>query len=347
MIPHSKPFIGAEEISAVESVMKSGMVAQGAQVSALEAELADFLGVQSAVAVSSGTAGLHLTLLALGANPESVVHIPSYVCVALLNAVKYCSAKPSICDVTGPLGNLSYEDLKRRIKSENDIVILPHMFGSPADVKGGKELGLRVVEDCAQSIGATIGSEMTGAIGDISVFSFYATKVICSGEGGAVASNSLELVEIVRDLRDYDHKLPYRLRFNYKMTDIQASMARVQLKKLPAFIDRRRTIAHRFDEALASTKFLPLSRPPGDIYFRYLINVDDVPGTLTRLKKLGICAERPVFQPIHRLLVLTGYHMTENLFNSLISIPCYPALSEEEVEIICKSILKIGSTCEK
>jgi dTDP-4-amino-4,6-dideoxygalactose transaminase len=221
------------------------------------------------------------------------------------------------------------------------------MFGAPGPIREIKSMNLRVIEDCAQSIGATIDGDKLGAIGEVSIFSFYATKVICAGEGGAVASKSEELLDKVRDLRDYDHKLHYQLRFNYKMTDIQAGIARAQLKKLPDFIARRRTIAKMYNTAITSAGGNPLIRSQEDIYFRYLVKVRDIPTSIALFRKEGVCAERPVFQPIHRLLGLEGYNITEKLQNSLISLPCYPALSPGEIDTICKVLSKLGSACEK
>lgn len=345
MIPHSKPFLGPEEALAVQQVVESGFVARGIQCGALEQELSGMLNLAGAVAVSSGTAGLHLALLALGAGDGVTVHIPSYVCIALWNAVQYCGAEASICDVDLLTGNISVEDVIRRRKSDGDIVIVPHMFGRPGPVRELKEAGFTVVEDCAQSIGAESGDELTGTIGDVSVFSFYATKVICAGEGGAVAVNSQEILDTVRDLCDYDHKDQFKLRFNYKMTDIQAAAARVQLKKLPSFIERRRKIAAEYDDVIASTRFELIDRPEGDIYFRYIIADNDVAGTIARLRAEGITAARPVFRPIHRYLGLEGYPNSEELQQSWISIPCYPAMTDAEVEAVCAAVLKAGSTC--
>ena len=345
MIPHSKPYLGPEEAQAVQKVVKSGFVAKGIQCRLLASELADFIGLTGAVSVSSGTAGLHLALLALGTGEGSTVHIPSYVCIALWNAVQYCGAQASICDVDAATGNIDFKDVIRRRKSDKDIVIVPHMFGRPGPVKELREEGFTVVEDCAQSIGAESDQVLTGSLGDVSVFSFYATKVICAGEGGAVASDSQEILEVVRDMCDYDHKSTMKLRFNYKMTDVQAAMARSQLKKLPSFIERRRKIAAEYNDVVSSTRFEKIGRPEGDIYFRYIIADKDITGTIARLRAEGITAERPVFRPIHRYLELDGYRNTERIQQSWISIPCYPAMTDEDVEIVCSALLKAGSAC--
>ncbi len=345
MIPHSRPFIGKEEALAVDAVLKSGQLSSGPQVEALEEELSEFLGVVGSVACASGTAALHLALLALGANADTVVHIPSYVCSALWNAVRYSGARASIIDVSGHSANLSVEEAISCRKSDDDIVIFPHMFGSAGPVNKLLEAGFKVVEDCAQSIGSTLGGKLSGTFAQVSIFSFYATKVISAGEGGAVASDDREILEYIRDICDYDHKRELRLRFNYKMTDLQAALARVQLKRLPEFIRRRRQIAAEYDDVVEATCFKKISREAGDIYYRYIIECDDIIGTIARFRAEGVSVARPVFMPLHRYLNLGGYPNTEKLYRSWISLPCYPAMSDAEVEKVCQTILKVGSCC--
>lgn len=343
MIPHSRPSLGPEEIDALARVTGSGMVAQWSEVEALEEELAAFLGVRSAVAVSSGTAGLHLSLLALGVKDDIPAHIPSYVCTALLNAVNQAGGLASVCDIDPNSGNIDVQDLRQRMRREGELVIVPHMFGNPAQVSAILSSGATVVEDCAQSIGAALEGRMTGTFGRVSVFSFYATKVLCAGEGGAVASDSEELTAVVRDLREYDNKPDYITRYNYKMTDIQAAMARVQLKKLPHFIERRRMIAEYYNQAVEETGFTIPVRPPGDIYFRYILFHRDSQRLISRFRAEGIGAARPVFKPIHEYLGLKGYPGTDEIQNRAISIPCYPSMKDDEVETVRRIIEKIGS----
>ena len=342
MIPHSKPYIGKEEVDAVQRVAASGHLAQGPEVFALEEELALFLGVKGAVAVSSGTAGLHLALRALGVGKNHLIHIPSYVCAALLNAVNYTLATPSVCDVDPNSGNMDADDLSERITASPQAVILPHMFGIPAQVEKFTAFGFPVIEDCAQAIGATLGEQKVGTYGTLSVFSFYATKVICAGEGGAVVSDSIELLERVRDLRDYDERVDYQTRYNYKLTDLQAAVARIQLKRLPDFIARRRAIAQEYDRAIERTRWTKLNRPAGDIFFRYIIHCDNPTHLIDLFRDEGITACLPVYRPIHRYLGLSGCPGTERIHSSAVSLPCYPALSDGEVEAVAAAIGKLG-----
>jgi dTDP-4-amino-4,6-dideoxygalactose transaminase len=336
MIPHSRPFLGKEERAAVQRVMRSGQIAQGPEVEALEWELAQFLGMKGAVAVSSGTAGLHLALLALKVKPSDTIHLPSFVCTALLNAVRLVGAIPSICDVDPDTGNADPQDILRRTSESSGFVILPHMFGVPSKIQPLLDQGLKIIEDCAQSIGATIAGCKVGTFGLASVFSFFATKVLCSGEGGAVVSNSEDLLNYVRDLREYDNKDHYLPRYNYKMTDLQAALARVQLKKLPRFIERRREIARRYDEVISQLGLKKPLRAEGDICFRYLIFHPRPLELMEKLKAQGIMTALPVFKPLHRYLNLNGYPGTDKIYAQALSIPCYPALTDREIDLICK-----------
>jgi len=343
MIPHSRPFIGAEEVEAAAEAVESGYLSSGAQVTTLEKELADFLGVKGAVACSSGTAALYLALRAVGAGSDTTVHIPSFVCTALWNAAGFLNTQISVCDVDPIIGNISCPDVLKRRRKADDIVILPHMFGAPGPIIELKEAGFKIIEDCAQAIGALCNGKLVGTFGDAAIFSFFATKVLCAGEGGALASDSVEILALARDICDYDHKNDLKLRFNFKMTEMQAALARIQLKRLPDFIRRRQKIAAKFDQAVMNSRFQRIERSPSDIYFRYILKTNDLTGTIARFKHHQITAALPVFFPIHRYLKLDGYLITDQLYRTMLSIPCYPALTDEETETICAAIIHLGS----
>lgn len=342
MINHSRPTVGAEEAAAAADVIMSGQIAQGAKVAEFEERFAAFLGLRRAVAVNSGTSALHMALLALGAGPGDEVIIPDYVCTALLNAVNYVGATPVIADVGEADGNLDCRAAVRLITAKTRAVIVPHMFGNPcAGIAQFKERGIKVIEDCAQAIGASIADRQVGTMGDLSIFSFYATKVMTCGEGGMVAGNFPELTAAVADLCDYDNRSEYRLRFNYKMTDFQAAIGLVQLARLPDFIQRRRMIAQRYDAGLRG---LPLQLPAvtsghGHIYFRYVVQVADAEPLLAHLRNSGVGAARPVFNPSHLLLGSTEpYPASMRLWHKSVSLPTYPLLQDAEVDMVIEAI---------
>jgi perosamine synthetase len=239
MIEHNKPALGKQEQRAVSKVLESGYIAQGVEVERLENEFCDFLGLlqRHAVALSSGTSALFMALWSLKSKNKSVA-IPVYTCSALRNAVAMVQAKEVLIDNATDSPNICLNQLQ---KSNADIAIVPHMFGLPNEIQNIKDID--IIEDCAQSLGALIGDKKTGLIGRTGIFSFYATKLMTSGgQGGMFVSEDKELVDKVRDYRDFDCRRDKKHRFNFQMTDVQASIGRVQLKKLPGFITRRQEI---------------------------------------------------------------------------------------------------------
>ena len=201
MIEHNKPTLGKQEQQAVSKVLESGYVAQGLEVKKFEDEFCDFLGLpeQHAVALSSGTSALFVALWSLNAKNKSIA-MPVYVCSALRNAVAMAQAKEVLLDNAVDSPNICLNQLQ---KSNADIAIVPHMFGLPNEIQNIKDID--IIEDCAQSLGASISNKKTGSIGKVGIFSFYATKLMTSGgQGGMFVSKDKNLVDKVRDYRDFD-----------------------------------------------------------------------------------------------------------------------------------------------
>ncbi|MBU4343800.1 MAG: DegT/DnrJ/EryC1/StrS family aminotransferase [Desulfobacteraceae bacterium] len=340
MISHSRPTLDQNDFDSVLDVLKSGHLAQGEQVARFEEALSSFVGVRNGVAVSSGTAALHLSLLALGVGEGDEVIIPSYVCCALLNAVMYVNAVPVIADIDRFTFNMDADDLKKRVTQKTKAIIVPHMFGLPADIDEILSLGIPVIEDCAQSIGAKYQGRYTGSFGVCSMFSFYATKMLATGEGGMILSDDDRLAGILRDLRDYDEKDGYSVRYNYKMTDIQAALGISQLKKLPLFIERRKEIAGLYNRALNEISFPVPATLEGreHIYYRYVLLLDDSSGFIENMLKMGIECRRPVFKPLHEYLGLSEYPVTDEVMGRAVSIPVYPLLGDEETSRIIDAV---------
>ncbi len=345
MIPHSKVVLDEEDLAVVAKVLRSGHLAQGKHVLSLEEKAASFIEVNHAAAVSSGTAALHLSLLALAAGEGSEVIIPSYVCTALLNAVRYVRVTPVLVDIDPATYNITTEGIKKAISDKTRAIIVPHMFGLPADIDAIISLGIPVIEDCAHSFGAKFRGGYTGSFGILSVVSFYATKMLGAGEGGMVMSNERDLIETVRDLRDYDEKMTYTVRYNYKMADIQAALCESLLNKLPSFIERRREIARIYDNGLNQVGAKIPEVPGGGehVYYRYVVAFDKPETFMEKMGGEGIECRRPVFKPIHQYLGLSGYPATDAAWEKTVSIPIYPALKEEEAHLIVNSIKEVLS----
>lgn len=345
-IPHSRPWVTAADVRAVVRVLRSGALAQGAEVERLETEVGDFVGMARGVAVNSGTAALHMALLGLGVGPGDEVILPSYVCVAPLHAVEYVGATPRLADIDPATYNVDPSDVRRQCTRHTRAIIVPHLFGLPADLDALLRLGIPVIEDCAQAFGARYRDRPVGTFGTVSTLSFYATKLFTTGEGGMVLSRDRRLLARIRDLRDYDERRRHATRFNYKLTDLQAALGRSQLHRLPAMLARRATMAARYRRRCAA---LPLGLPFADgnrthVYHRFVVACQAAAiSAVRRLAGFGVTARRPVFQPIHRTLGQEGFPGAEHAYRHALSVPIYPALAAQEVEVVIRGLQRTFS----
>ncbi len=340
IIPHSRPMVGAVEARAVASVIGSALLAQSGKVMEFEHMFAEFIGVKDAVAVNSGTAALHLALLVLGVGRGDEVIVPSFVCTALVNAVRYTGADVRVVDVVEQDGNICPEAVVRAVNKKTKAIIVAHMFGQPADLNRLSAFGVPIIEDCAHSVGAEYSSRRVGSFGILSIFSFYATKMMTTGEGGMVASNNVYLLKKIRELREYDNKRKCMLRYNYKMTDFQAAMGIVQLKRLPDMILRRKRIASLYNRGLADC---PLSLPvetdnTSRVYYRYIIKSSRKSAFIDHLRHKGIYCASPVFVPLHKYVNQGRCPVTERLMREAVSIPIYPSLNRSQVNVVIDTI---------
>ncbi|MBL7180820.1 MAG: DegT/DnrJ/EryC1/StrS family aminotransferase [Desulfobacterales bacterium] len=339
-IPHSRPTLGPEEMAAVADVIESSQIAQGKVVYEFEKAFAQKIGTTYAVSTNSGTAALHLTLLAMEVGENDEVIIPSYVCTALLNAVRYTGAEPVLAEIDPDTYNLEPDDVRRKLTSRTKAVVVPHLFGLPADMEGLLDLNVSIIEDCAQAVGSTYRQKCVGTFGKAAVFSFYATKVMTTGEGGMVVSASKDFMDRVRDLREYDNRDEYKIRYNYKMTDIHAGIGLAQLSRLETFIQRRRIIAKLYDQAFESLELQLPPRKQGHIYFRYVIGLGTDAGPwIQNLKEKGVGCARPVYLPLHQYLGLEGFYQTEKAWRESLSIPIYPLLSEADAHRVINGLI--------
>lgn len=341
VIPHSRPTIGKKEIDAVSKVIASGQIAQGREVEAFENEFAGRIGAKYAAAVSSGTAALHLALMALGVSPGDEVIIPSYVCTALLNAVNYIGATPVMADIDPDTLNIDPEDVARRISPSTNAIIVPHMFGLMADMEQLNGFGIPLIEDCAQAVGARSGNDMAGSLGAVGIFSFYATKMMSCGEGGMVVSDSKAVIDRVRQSREYDNRATYSVSYNYKMTDIQAAMGRQQLKSLDNFIVRRRKIAGLYKHTFGNLEIKLPHHDAQHVYYRYIILAESgVEDWIKHMKGEDVSCAKPVYKPLHHYLGSDDCPHADLVYHQALSIPIYPTLSDNDIDRIITAVSK-------
>ena len=334
MIAHNKPTLGKQEQQAVSKVLESGYIAQGLEVERFENEFCDFLGLpqRHAVALSSGTSALFMALWSLNAKNKSIA-MPVYVCSSLRNAVAMAQAKEVLIDNATDSPNICLNQLQ---KSNADIAIVPHMFGLPNEIQNIKDID--VIEDCAQSLGASIDNKKTGLIGKVGIFSFYVTKLMTSGgQGGMFVSKDKNLVDKVRDYREFDCRRDKKHRFNFQMTDLQASIGRVQLKQLPIFLERRKEIFAMYKE---SGLVLIESENNASVHYRAVIRINNPAEVKDKLLKQSIKTIIPI-EDWELLDDGSKYRNSYNLTQTTLSLPIYPSLTNEDVLNIVNELNKV------
>ncbi|THJ24578.1 MAG: DegT/DnrJ/EryC1/StrS family aminotransferase [Nitrospira sp. CG24E] len=353
MIPHSRPSIGEEDLRATAEVLRSGQIAQGPRVERFEHDMAGFLDLRGGVAVSSGTAALELSLRALRIGAGDEVIMPSYVCQAPWLAAQRVGAEARLVDIDLQTFNIDPVAAGRAVTNKTRAIIVPHLFGLPADLTALEKLGVPLIEDCAQTLGVTESGRPVGTVGRLTVCSFYATKLLCAGEGGMVLSNDEELLDRVRSLREYDGAPTLdSSSFNLKLTDLQAALGLSQLERLQSFQERRCFLAATYREALSfKGVFLPTASPYTQHgYYRFTIRIphlrtdpDGLPSLISRLEQQGIHCRKPVFRPLHLYLDQSGFPKSDEADRTALSIPFYPDLTDDEVRQIHQSLSKVLS----
>jgi perosamine synthetase len=337
MILHNKPFLGSEEKEAAFKVLSSQWVSQGEEVIKFENDLCNFFGLPEghAVVVSSGSSALFLALWALKGKGKRV-GFPVYSCAALRNAVGMLGSEKVFLDCAKDSPNINFNEAeKKRI----DILMAPSMYGIPVELPIKSDY--QIIEDLAQSMGAKVDSERIGLRGDIGTCSFYATKMMTSGgQGGAVISKERKYIDSIRDYREFDCRDDSLLRFNFQMTDLQAAIGRVQLKKLPFFIEQREkwfNIYKEFNLQLIESKnknFTP-------VRYRIVHKCRNPHEIIESLKKNNIKAIIPV-EERELLDKSKKYPFALELAHSTVSLPAHLALTENQIREIANIVKNVS-----
>jgi len=349
-IPISRPLIGDEEKAAVLAVLDSGMLVQGPQVAALESEFAARFGVGHAIAVSSGTAALHLALLAHGIGPGDEVITSAFSFVATANTIIQVGARPVFADIDERTFNLDPTAVAAAVTARTRAIMPVHLYGQPCDMDAIAAIAERhqvaIIEDAAQAVGATWRSRAVGTFGT-ACFSLYATKNVASGEGGIVTTGDPVVADRVRLLRQQGMRARYEyetLGFNYRLTDLHAAIARVQLGRLDDLTRRRRAHAARYDQALTSVITPTTADGCGHVWHQYTVRVSNRAEAKRRLGEAGVGVG--VFYPcgLHQLPHVRSaageHHLpaTERAAEEVLSLPVHPGLSREDVERVVEAV---------
>ena len=341
-IKHSSPYIDEKAERYILKVLRSGNISTGETVREFEKKLSEFVNVKHCVCVSSGTSALYLILRYLKEiSGKDQVIIPSFTCPAILNAVKFAGAVPVFSDIQRDTMCLSVEDVKKKINDRTIAIVFVHSFGYPADLGEFLKTDIKIIEAIAQSIGAKTGDK-----GYASFSSFYATKIITTGEGGAVFSNDAELVNQVRDFINYDKKeYAENIRFNFKMSDIQAALGISQLENIEFILGARKKIAKIYYEELSDIKVkLP---PKTGIFYRFVVDVgknsDDI---IQKAREKGIEVDKPIYKPLHLFYGQAGQlPVTEQVYRNSISLPIHPRMTTEDAKAVAYEIRRLLSSC--
>jgi dTDP-4-amino-4,6-dideoxygalactose transaminase len=372
MISIAHPSLGSEEEAAVLNVLASGQLAQGKHVDTFERRFAEMCGVGEAVAVSSGTAALHLALLAHHIGPGDEVITTAFSFTATANTILLVGATPVFVDIEPDTYTIDPVLVEAAITSRTRAILPVHLYGHPCDMGQLEHLAaahtLVIIEDACQAHAAKIGERTVGGFGT-GCFSFYATKNMTTGEGGMLTTNDPLLAQEVRLLRNHGQQARYShttIGYNMRMTEIQAALGLVQLRKLEQFTEQRISNAHFLTEHLPQALQTPVSRPGyRHVYHQYTIRVPDsdkrdhwATGLYERGVGTGIHYPTPIYrQPFYRESLsrfrisspdgAANAHVvpsdlclpeTERAARQVLSLPVHPALSKDDLSTIVREV---------
>ena len=353
MIPVAKPTMGREEEEAVLAVLRSGQIAQGARVAELEARFAALVGTKHAVASTSGTASLHLNLLALGIGPGDEVITSPFTFIASANAILYVGATPVFADIHPCCYNLDPRAVEAKLTPRTKALLPVHLYGNPANMPVLMEIaqrhGLAMVEDAAQAHGAAIEGRRVGSFGGGN-FSFYPTKNMTSVEGGMLTTDDDWLADRAQKFRNHGQTDRYRhelLGYNLRMSDIHAAVGLAQFDRLAAYTEARQRNARYLDEGLRGVVETPHVRPGyTHVYHQYTVRIPDGrrDAVAAALRERGVGTGVHYPTPVHQqpIYLERGYRDSlpeaERAAREVLCLPVHPALSEADLETIVREV---------
>lgn len=367
-IPYGRQSINEDDIQAVVDVLKSDFLTTGPKIAEFEKKFADYAGAKYAVAVSNGTAALHIACMAAGIGKGDEVITTPITFAASANCALYCGATPVFADIDPVTYNISPDSIEKCITDRTKAIIPVHFTGQPCDMDKIHEIAdkynLIVIEDAAHAVGAEYKGKRIGGLSDMTEFSFHPVKHITCGEGGIVTTNREDLYEKLKLFRTHgitreekylskiDGPWYYEqidLGYNYRMTDIQAALGTSQLDRVDKFLEKRRKIAARYDEAFSDIDGIKIPKQAENVnsaYHLYVIRVDKS----IRKELFEYLRKNNIGVNVHYIPVYTFPYYRENgyqnvkcenaekLYETMISIPIYYDLTEEEQEYVINKI---------
>jgi len=372
-IPLFKIYWDEEDVEMVKDAIQRGMFwAIGPNIEKFEKMLSAYINTKYAVVFNSGTSALHALLLAYGIGPGNEVIVPSFTFIATANAPLFVGAKPVFADIEEKTYGLNPEDMEKRITPKTKTIIPIHYGGSPCLIEELKEIAnkhnLILIEDAAESLGATVEGKKVGSFGNAAILSFCSNKVITTGEGGAVVTDSAETHERLKLIRshgraensNYFSSTEYMdyvtLGYNFRMSDITAALGITQLEKIDKLIEMRRGNANRLSTKLSQVSEIEVPHPPEGfvhVYQMYTIRVkggqEKRDALSAYLARKGIMT-KVYFSPVHFTHFYKnglGYNcelpVTERLSQQVLTLPMYPALTEDEIDYMADRIIAFFS----
>jgi len=370
-IPITKPYFAGEEEDAVASVVHSCWVSQGEKVQEFEERFAEYVGARYAVAVTSCTTALHSALSVSGIARGDEVIVPSLSFIATANAVVHAGATPVFVDIDPETCNIDPQKIEDAITEKTKAIMPVHQMGLPAEMDAIQEIaerhGLKVIEDAACAIGSKYKGKRIGGGGNIACFSLHPRKVITTGEGGMITMDSPEIATRLRRFRHHGMSVPDITRhkadkviiesyaeigYNYRMTDIQAAIGIIQLRRLPFILERRRELATVYNKALSEIRHIRVPRVPDHIYHNYqsywIELLDSSPVSrdtfMERLLEKGIATRRGIMA-IHMEKCYSIYRVslpqTERITKNTVLLPLYPSMTGEEQGYVIECINEV------
>ena len=376
-VPFFRPSIDERDVAAVVETLRSGWVTSGPNVRALEEELAAYTGASHVNVVNSCTAAMHLALEAWGIGPGDEVVTSVYTFTATANVIVHTGATPVLVDVQEGTANIDPAAVEAAITPRTKVIIPVHFAGEPCDMEAISDIarrhGVKVLEDAAHAIGTRYRGELIGRLSDATAFSFYANKNMTTGEGGALATEDGELSERVRSLtlhgmtrdawRRYDAGGSWRydieeFGWKYNLPDMGAALGRQQLARLEKFIEERTRVAQRYYANLGDVPWLDLpvfDEANRQAWHLFVVRVREEAGVerdevIRRLAEAGI-GTSVHFIPLHYFSAYRelgrwqegDFPVAERLFGGAISLPMFPDLADEDVDLVCDELrLAIG-----
>ena len=329
----------------------------GPNVQAFEKEAASYLGVKHAIGCASGTDALHLALLAAGIGPGDEVITSAFTFIATAEAIKYVGATPVFVDIDPSTFNITPDNILKAITPKTKAVMPVHLFGQPADLPAIKAIcekhGLKLIEDCAQSFGATVNNQQTGSFGDAAGFSFFPSKNLgCFGDGGLVTTNHDETAAKIKQFRNHGSDVRYYhdvIGYNSRLDELQAVVLRAKLKRIDQYNAARRHAAHLYSKLLAD---LPLTTPYEDgvgvhVYHQYTLLCDRRDEVMQALQQQQIASAVYYPVPLHKQNVFkeecaaVSLPVTESVASRCFSLPICSNLADETVRQIADVIVKV------